>query len=98
MNLDCQSCTDSQKEVRGCIKKSSTPVFNLDGEDYFRCPLKIVTKRSIEYVRFYNFYREGYLPGKGGILDQPGKFIDVMEAIDGAIREMEKKTDKKWRK
>ena len=98
MNLDCQRCTDNLKEARGCIKKLSVPVFNLDGDDYFRCPLKIITKQTGEYVRFYNFFRDGYLPNAGGIMDQPGKFLDAMSIIESAVGEMEKETEKRLNK
>lgn len=95
MNLDCRKCTDAQKKVRGCIKKTSSPAFNLDGENLYRCPLKLITRQSLEYVRFYNFYRDGYLPDDGGIMDQPGKFLDAVGIIENSIREMEKEIEKK---
>ncbi len=98
MNLDCQSCTEILQKSRGCEKKAAIPAFNLDGEDFYRCPLKIITRQSIEYIRFYNFYREGYLPNTGGIMDQPGKFLDAMQIVEGAVREIEEEARKKPRK
>ena len=98
MNLDCQACTGNLKKARGCTEEAPVPMFDLDGKEYCRCPLKIITRQSMEYIRFYSFFRDGYLPNAGGIMDQPAKFLDAMSMIESVLAETQEEMRKKWRK
>jgi hypothetical protein len=42
----------------------------------------MVTGESFEYIRAYNFYKNGFLPNAGGWLDQPAKLLDAFNIID----------------
>lgn len=94
MNLDCRTCTSNLKKARGCLEATPIAVFDLDGEEYFRCPLRVITRQSAEYIRFFNFF-DRHLPNNGAILDQPGKFLDVVMVIEGARGEMEEEGEKR---
>ncbi len=69
------------QEARGCTKPAPIPVFVLDGERYFRCPLRIITRQTAEMLRYFRFYNDGYLPVEGGMLDQSAKFVQAIEII-----------------
>jgi hypothetical protein len=45
----------------------------------------MVTPTSWEFIRLYRHYKAGILPLSGGLLDQPSRFIDAMDVIDGQI-------------
>ncbi len=84
MDLDCQKCTEQRKISRGCKEEAPAPVFEMDGEKYYRCPLKLIRKETLEYVRFHRFFQMGYLPNAGGLLEQPAKFLNAIEVIENA--------------
>ena len=95
MKLDCRRCTWEQKIEDGCEKES--PVqgrWKLDDWEFGRCPLKLVRLQSFEYIRAYNFYKEGYLPNPGGWAEQPVKLIEAIECIEKVVREGEKQEKK----
>lgn len=73
------------QSARGCIRPSPIPVFVLDGEQYFRCPLRVITRETAELLRYFKFYKEGYLPVSGGMLDQSAKFLSAIEVIGAEI-------------
>lgn len=81
--LDCQACSDALKTERGCDEDSPIEgVWKLKDWEFRRCPRKIVTRISIEYLNAYLFYEKGYLPNPGGWLEQPLKFIQVVRIIE----------------
>lgn len=83
--LSCREC----KSKAGCESDSPVPLYTIDGEDIFRCPLKLITSESYIYMQFYHHYKNGYLPVQGGILDQSSKFLEAMDIIENEIsREM----------
>lgn len=57
--------------------------------DLNTCPTKLVTEASVAWLRLYRFFRRGFLPFSGGLLEQPARFLDAMEVIDGASAESE---------
>lgn len=90
LKLDCRKCTDRQKIDRGCVK-DAVDVWVIDGEELRRCPIKVVTKQSIEYIRAFNMFEKGYLPNIGGWMNQSVKFLDAIAVIQAAMTEEEKK-------
>lgn len=95
MKLDCRVCDDRLKIERGC--ETDSPIegaWKLDEWEFSRCPLKIVTIQSFEYVRAYIFFQNGYLPHAGGWLEQSAKFLDAMEIIETEISKMKEETGK----
>ena len=47
-----------------------------------RCPLKIVTSQSVEYMTAYHEYARGFLPNAGGWIDQPYKVTEAIRFIE----------------
>ena len=79
--LNCQTC----KDKAGCEEDSPASVYAIDGEDIYRCPLRLITPQSSIYMQFYYHYKNGYLPVQGGILDQSAKFLKAMTIIENTI-------------
>lgn len=80
------SCRDCKGKV-GCEEDAPVPVYAVDGENIFRCPLKLITEESYIYMRYYRHYKNGFLPVHGGLMDQATKFLKAMAIIDSAIEE-----------
>lgn len=51
------------------------------------CPRKLVSDASWDWLRLHRFFKQGVLPYAGGLLDQPYRFLEAMEVIDGAEAE-----------
>jgi len=88
-------CSDEEKIERGC--ETDSPIkgaWTLDEWELERCPLKIVTRQSLEYVRAYILFEKGFMPNKGGWMDQSAKFIDAMEIVEAEISKMRKEAEK----
>ncbi len=84
------------KKSRGCEQEVLGNEFEFDGESLRRCPLRLVTKQSMDYIRFHNYMEKGFLPNDGSILNQPNKFLEANDVIDSALAKMdEEKRNKK---
>lgn len=70
-------------------------VWNFNGEDFQGCPVKSITQQSGEFIRVYRFFKNGILPRSGGLLDQGGRYIEAMEAIDREINLISKEKEDK---
>ena len=46
------------------------------------CLLPMVDDTARTWLRLHRHYRNGYLYGDGGIMDQPHKYLEAMELID----------------
>ena len=97
LKFDCRFCNDAQKKERGCIEKAHYPVFDLDGEQFFSCPVKMMTKTTGRMLRMYKFFKDGFLPNCGGVLEQPQRFLDAIQIIDSELSEIEEKNRNKNR-
>lgn len=89
LNLNCRECDDTLKRERGCTHKGILP-FYLSGEQHFRCPLKLVTPTSWEYIRAYGFYKDSFLPNGKGWTGESDKFLDAMIVIGNEVAKTER--------
>lgn len=94
LGLDCQQCDDTLKKERGCEGRGILP-FEIDGERHFRCPIKLITPLSWEYIRAFNFFKRGFLPNDKSWLDESQKFLDAMGIIENEATKIEKEKLKK---
>jgi hypothetical protein len=96
--LDCRSCSEGQKIERGCEADSPVPgIWKLDDWEFQRCPRKIISGVSLEYLTAYFFFGKGFLPNAGGWLDQPAKFVQAMIVVErevARVREEKENADK----
>ncbi|MBI5789288.1 MAG: hypothetical protein HZA78_10580 [Candidatus Schekmanbacteria bacterium] len=87
--FDCRRCTKAMKVEKGCEEDSPLPErWVIDAEAYRRCPLKLVSGLSWSAIRLYQYYRQGFLPVTGGILDQSNLFLQALEIIQGSFNEV----------
>lgn len=85
-DLNCRLCTEQDKIENGCEAESSIPgAWKLYDWEFQRCPLKLITSQSIDYLKAYGFYNKGYLPNAGTWMDQPAKFIEAMGIIEREV-------------
>lgn len=85
LNLDCDRCQGNPrlKIENGCFKDSPIPDRWQIGEHTFqRCPRKLVTRRSIAYIKAYNWMLRNQLPGNKPWDKQSAKFIEAMDVIE----------------
>jgi hypothetical protein len=91
MELDCLNCSDEQKRDKGCFEDSPIPE-RWQVEDYYfqRCPLKVITKQSREFLNAYRLFKLGYLPDSGSWRKQSYKYTEAMLLIDTEISKINK--------
>lgn len=89
MDLNCRECDTNLKRERGCNADGILPS-RIDAETYWRCPLKLVTPISWEYIKAYRFYKGNLLPNGKGWLDESDKFLDAMIIIGNEIAKTER--------
>jgi hypothetical protein len=88
------------KKERGCFEDAPFPVFELDGIEYRRCPVKLVTKENWQMLDTYeNFKIFGILPYQGGTHNQPTKLIQAFRVIASEVQKEEtSRREKKTRR
>ena len=94
MKLNCQDCDKAMKKERGCTGKGQVP-FDIDGETHFRCPIKLVTVQSWQYIRAYAFYKRGILPSGKGWIHESDKYLTAMTTIGSEVSKMQEEAHKK---
>ncbi len=97
LNLDCQNCDDILRRERGCNEKGIIP-FLLNEERHFRCPIKLVTNTTWDYIRAYRFYKLGLLPNGTSYLNESQKYIDAMGIIENEFAKIEETAIKRAKK
>jgi len=83
-DLDCQKCGEGEKLLRGCEKEVSP--YCSYGESYTRCPVKLITRETMIYIKIYNAIKTmKQLYNTGGIGDQSAKLVEIFNIIDSEI-------------
>jgi hypothetical protein len=57
------------------------------GEETFACPRQHLKENPAYWatiLKFYGMFRKGHLPGRGAIVDQSNKAIEVFRILDDA--------------
>jgi hypothetical protein len=86
--LDCRNCNEYQKQDRGCIEDSPIPQRWRVGEhESNRCPLKIATSQSREYILAYSMFKMNILPHGKGWVNETKKFLEAMNIIGSELQE-----------
>ena len=98
LDLDCQNCTTQMKKERGCNADGIVP-FYLDEKRYMRCPIKLVSNKSWQYIYAYSFFKKGILPNGKGWNFETEKYLSAMITLDTEISKVQQeKIDKANRK
>lgn len=83
MDLDCKKCSDTQKKLYGCIAPPTAPsTWPFKGEYLNRCPMRFVTHGNVLYIKYYGFFKQGFLVNGGAIGHQPAKMVDAFAIIE----------------
>lgn len=88
---------------KACSVVSEKEIFQIDNRLFYKlCPANYWNASSQELIGIYGKFDKGLLPYKGGIMEQPAKFIEVMDLIESLTikqqEEMSKKAQRKWQR
>lgn len=81
--INCVRCYGSDKDCPVCKGK--------DREHFYRCPVKLLTKETLEFLKYYRFFKDGIMPVAGGVYEQSGTFIRAVEIVNKELQEAERK-------
>jgi len=82
IEIECFDCAGSNKKCKVC-KGSGF-------EKIYRCPVRFVDEIR-EFMKFYRFYKSGFLPEADSILDQPNIFMESCLFLDGELNKFRNK-------
>jgi hypothetical protein len=94
LTVNCHSCLGGRK-IKCEYEVPGQEIWELNGQQYRGCPFKIVKRQSANFLRAFQFYKQGYLPNAGTWLDQPAKLIDAFEVIEKALQSLEFEREKR---
>ena len=86
--LDCRKCTLLQKRSRGCEAEAEQPfLMEINGQQEVlnNCPIKLVTPVTVRIMQLYRFYKQGFLPNTGGILQQSSVLLIAFDVIENEV-------------
>lgn len=86
LGLSCHECNETQKKYRGCFGSPIQP-YLIDGKPADRCVAKLLPIEIRDYIRYYEYYKKGLLPFRGGISEQPAKLLDIFDILESAEAE-----------
>lgn len=89
LGLSCHNCNEAQKKFRGCFGNPVQP-YLIDGKPADRCVVKLLPVEMKDYIRYYEYYKKGLLPFRGGISEQPAKLLDIFDILEAAEMEIMK--------
>ncbi len=99
--FDCEACREKELyKYRGCdghrrVGKAVEPIA-LDRFGSWKvdcCPRLYITKKALTAVRLWQFYKKGFLPYEGGILNQPYRVVQWFQVIDAEVSKIEEESD-----
>ena len=96
-DFNCHNCDEVLKRERGCEEKGIVP-FHYDNEVIFRCPIKLITPLSWEYLKAFNFYQKSILPNGNNWMNESNKFLEAMMIIENEQNRLINEQEKKWHK
>ncbi len=94
LTMNCRNCLCGRK-IQCEYEMPGQEVWELYGEQYRGCPFKIVTRQSANFLRAFQFYRQGYLPNGGSWIDQSAKMLDAFEVIEKELQAIEVEREKR---
>ena len=65
---------------------------------YYKCPANFQDNAARKYMLLYENYEKGQMPYEGGILEQPAKFVDLMELVHNLKNEYQTTKDEQLKK
>ncbi len=84
----CMQCRQNGLDKhRFCNEDAPHPIYELDGEPIYRCPVSMLEPESLTALEAYAFYKAGHLPCSGGWQEQPNRIMEQMLIIEAAVNE-----------
>ena len=83
LKFNCRDCNDGQKMYRGCNGDSKLK-YPYGDTVLDVCPVKMLRPETMAYIKFYNWYKKGFLPAPGTVLQQPYKLMKIFDIIEDA--------------
>ena len=65
----------------------------VDGKPIYRCVAKYILPEVKTYIQYYYYFKKGFLPFKGTIMDQPAILLQVFDILDSKTARMNKDKD-----
>ena len=93
--MRCEKCGEAQKQFNGCEEESDVAEQRWGVK---RCPVRLVTEQTANYLQAFNLLQLGILPYQQGWLRESNKFIEAMQVIGNEIRKIEAKQMKEMKK
>jgi hypothetical protein len=94
--LDCRKCTQDLKDERGCKQDSTIPArWDIDGDEYSRCPMSLLTQQTHDYLQAHTFFSMGMLPNGFGWVHESPKFLQAMMILSREQKRWQAKTNSK---
>ncbi|MCF8719210.1 hypothetical protein [Nitrospina gracilis] len=88
--MSCETCRHQD-----CDGSKGFSRFVMQGEHIPFCPISVANPEIIIMIGAYNHYKNGYLPGPGGIYDQTAKFMRAVDVIGNVIHQHDEAERKK---
>ena len=94
LGLDCRNCSDADKINNGCTKEPrDLSRWMFEGEPLKRCPMRLIRHESILLIKYYGFYKEGFLVNKGALGHQPAKMVEAFGVIDSEVEKLKEERE-----
>jgi hypothetical protein len=94
LGLNCSACDETMQKERGCTEDGIVPF--LVGENrYTRCPIKLITRTTWDYIKAYKYHKMGLLPNGISYMNESQKYLDAMTILDNEVARIEEAEMKK---
>jgi hypothetical protein len=98
--FNCSICVKKTDEnyrerQKGCTGKFPKIRTVFPGVSYTRCPGNFYSPSHAMLLDVHRLHRKGVMANEGGLLDQPSKYIDVMNFLETLVTEKETEQLKK---
>lgn len=77
LQLDCAQCTADDKANIGCTNNIDQCFYIFDGDEYYTCPSKFITKGTVDFIRRYDTIKCG--------MSQPYHYDDSLHVWNEAL-------------
>lgn len=95
LGLDCRKCTPEERLDHGFSKPSPVPNrWEFDNEAMDRCPVAQITLLSSLYLKYFSYYRKGFLVNAGTVAHQPAKLMEAFNVIENEVEVMQREKEK----
>jgi len=93
--LNCQDCRDKPelRKFRGCDKPTEHVQYIVDGKPIYQCVAKHVLPEVKTYIQYYYYFKKGFLPFKGSIMEQPALLLQIFDILENKTLKKEKEKD-----